>query len=38
VNDNQAIINQVRDYLESTYGDRVVVNGIPNEEVYEIQL
>ena len=38
VNDNQAIVDQVRDYLESTYGDRVVVNGVPNEEVYEIQL
>ena len=38
VNDNQAIVDQVRDYIESTYGDRVVVNGVPNEEVYEIQL
>ena len=38
VNDNQAIIDQVRDYLESKYGDRVVINGVPNEEVYWIEL
>jgi nucleotide sugar dehydrogenase len=38
VNDNQAIIDQVRDYLESKYGDRVILDGIPNEEVYWIEL
>jgi UDPglucose 6-dehydrogenase len=38
VSDNQAIIDQVRDYLESKYGDRIVLDGIPNEEVYWIEL
>lgn len=36
--DNQAILSQVRDFLESKYGDRVVVDGIPNEEVFWIEL
>ena len=36
--DNQAILDQVREYLETQYGDRVVVNGIPNEEVFWIDL
>ena len=36
--DNLAILDQVREYLETKYGDRVVVNGIPNEEVYWIDL
>jgi nucleotide sugar dehydrogenase len=36
--DNQVILNQVRDYLETKYGDKVVVNGIPNEEVFWIEL
>ena len=36
--DNQAILDQVRDFLESKYGDRVVVNQIPNEEVFWIEM
>ena len=36
--DNLAVLDQVREYLETKYGDRVVVNGIPNEEVYWIDL
>jgi len=36
--DNPAILRQVRNFLESKYGDRVVVDGIPNEEVYWIEL
>lgn len=36
--DNQAILGQVREYLESKYGDRVFVDGIPNEEVFWIDL
>lgn len=38
INDNQAIVDQVKEYLESKYGDRVIFNGIPNEEVYWIEL
>ena len=36
--DNSAVLDQVRDYLEEKYGDRVVVNGVPNEEVFWIDL
>ena len=36
--DNSAVINQIRDYLESKYKEQVVVNGIPNEEVFWIDL
>jgi nucleotide sugar dehydrogenase len=36
--DNLAILEQVRDYLEKKYEDLVIVNGIPNEEVYWIEL
>lgn len=36
--DNEAVLGQVHEYLESKYGNRVVVNAIPNEEVYLINL
>lgn len=36
--DNSAVLDQVREYLETKYGDRVIVNGIPNEEVFWIDL
>ncbi len=36
--DNETIVGQVRDFLESKYGDRVVVDGIANEEVYWIDM
>lgn len=38
VQDNSAVLDQVREYLEIKYGDRVIVNGIPNEEVFWIDL
>lgn len=37
VNDNRAILDQVEDYLKSTYGDRIEF-GIPCEEVFTIEL
>ena len=37
VNDNRAILDQVDDYLKSTYGDRIEF-GIPCEEVFTIEL
>jgi nucleotide sugar dehydrogenase len=36
--DNHAVLDQVREYLETKYEDRVIVNGIPNEEVFWIDL
>ena len=36
--DNQEILKQVRDCLESKYGDQVIVDGVPNEEVFWIEL
>jgi len=36
--DNLAVLDQVREYLETKYEDRVIVNGIPNEEVFWIDL
>ena len=37
VNDNRAILDQVENYLKSTYGDRIEF-GIPCEEVFTIEL
>jgi len=37
VHDNRAILDQVEDYLKSTYGDRIEF-GIPCEEVFDIEL
>ena len=37
VHDNRAILDQVEDYLKSTYGDRIEF-GIPCEEVFTIEL
>jgi nucleotide sugar dehydrogenase len=37
VHESRAILDQVEDYLKSTYGDRIGF-GIPAEEVFEIQL
>jgi nucleotide sugar dehydrogenase len=37
VHDNRAILDQVEDYLKSTYGDRIEF-GIPCEEVFAIEL
>ena len=37
VNDNRAILDQVEDYLKSTYNDRIQF-GIPCEEVFTIEL
>ena len=37
VSDNQVIVDQVSDYLEKTYGDRICF-GIPCEEVFWIEL
>jgi nucleotide sugar dehydrogenase len=37
VDDNRAILDQVEDYLKSTYGDRIEF-GIPCEEVFLIEL
>jgi nucleotide sugar dehydrogenase len=37
VSDNQVIVDQVSDYLEETYGDRICF-GIPCEEVFWIDL
>jgi nucleotide sugar dehydrogenase len=36
--DNESVLVQVREYLETKYKEQVVVNGIPNEEVYWIEL
>jgi UDP-glucose 6-dehydrogenase len=36
--DNLAVLDQVREYLETKYEDKVIVNGIPNEEVFWIDL
>jgi len=38
VSDNTAIIDQVKEYLESKYKGQVIVDGIPNEEVFWIDL
>ena len=37
VHESRAILDQVEDYLKSTYGDRIGF-GIPAEEVFEIEL
>jgi UDP-glucose 6-dehydrogenase len=37
VHESPAILDQVEDYLKSTYGDRIGF-GIPAEEVFEIEL
>lgn len=36
--DNMEVINQIRDYLESKHEENVIVDGIPNEEVFWIEL
>jgi nucleotide sugar dehydrogenase len=37
VQENRAILDQVEDYLKSTYGDRIIF-GIPCEEIFLIEL
>jgi nucleotide sugar dehydrogenase len=36
--DNQEILNQVKEHLECTYGDKVKIGCIPDEEVFWIDL
>jgi UDPglucose 6-dehydrogenase len=38
ISDNSTVLDQVREYLESKYDDKVIVDGIPNEEVFWIDL
>jgi UDPglucose 6-dehydrogenase len=38
VSDNQEILNQVKEHLECTYGDKVKIGCIPDEEVFWIDL
>jgi len=38
ITDNQAVIAQVKDYLGEKYGGRVILNDVPTEDVYCIEL